>query len=125
MVVVIYTKHVNQTIQENRIKIVSTKHTLSNNRHIISIPNFFSENECCAIINNSNKIGYSNVESYDRNKRDSDRLCVLDETLAMIVWLRMKDLRIMNDIESLQMIPYGFETSGKWQPKSINSINTF
>jgi hypothetical protein len=103
-----------------RKKVIFNEKTLSNNRHIISIPNFFSHNECSDIIKKSNKIGFSTVDSYERNKRDSDRLCVLDNNLAMIIWHRMKDLKIMEKVQSFEMVPYGFETNGKWMPKNIN-----
>jgi hypothetical protein len=88
------------------------------NNIIYTIPNLLLESECHNIIKNINnsKNTFINIAGWEAEKRESARMCILDNSISNIIWDRIKD--VIQFPANIQ--PYGFLSQGVWKPIGIN-----
>jgi hypothetical protein len=78
-----------------------------------------TKKECSSIIFNANCYGLLPLDSYDKKDRDANRLCVIDNNLAQLLWNRLS-----TKIKEHKLIPYGLHNVNNadlWYPSYINS----
>jgi hypothetical protein len=101
---------------QKNIKLKHKISKLSNGTQLCHIKKLFSNYECRQIINQAKTFGFTHVNSYTKDKRDSDRLVIFDELLSNLIWDRTK--HIIQHLGSVEAI--GFLSKGIWKPERIN-----
>jgi len=94
-----------------------------NNKYIISIKKLLTDKECGQIIGRAQSYGFLDIKSYSKDKRDSKRVCVLDNKLSEIIWNRLEKMNLIDSLKKMELKPYGFHTEGSWEPFKINECN--
>jgi prolyl 4-hydroxylase len=91
-------------------------HKTENNSLILET-DILTQEECLEIIKSSNKYSFSSLDTFDKNKRDADRLCIIDKRLAMLLWNRLKNTLLETKIK-----PFGIDVDKNsiWKPICIN-----
>ncbi len=80
-----------------------------------------SASECAAIIHSMSTEFCT--QSVHESQRQVHRLCVLDETFASLLWLRLQSAGVFSSSSSVTHCPYGFHTSDPLNPWVLHGVN--
>lgn len=104
--------------EEKKLKnnLIHKEHIL-NNKKIITTK-ILKKSECKNIIKNIKKFGLNELNTYPKEQRQSERLCIIDDNLSELIYKRIKGLL---EVKFTNIIPFGINISGEWTLLGINN----
>ncbi len=94
-------------------------------KHAFVLENLLTREECNRLISDSVKLGYKSIENeFLLCNRDNKRILVMTPTFTDVIWSRMKPF-LENDSKITNLIPFGFNSQGRWKPTQLNSCWRF
>ena len=86
------------------------------------IDNVLTEDECSAIIEKTETVGYRTLEhEFLSYERDNDRSLLIFPYFADLLWNRIRPIFEKDDKLWSQQRPFGWHNEGTWNPSSINN----
>lgn len=92
--------------------------------NLFELPAFLAPAMCRHLIEQSEKMKFSDIKKeYDASYREADRVVVKCESLARMIWEKLRKCLKRRDV--FEIMPYGFGSAGVWAPVGINPCFRF